>query len=96
MTQPRRMPADATGREGFCEPGGLMAAMADDMERDILTVATEDVTRVETLLKQPGLRTDELTRALGYLAQSAKAAINVAECRGERLERYEDEEASTA
>lgn len=103
MKQPRRMPADATGRGGFCTPGGIIAAYADEMEEHILEMTEKDLSRVEELLTLPGLDKSELILALGYLHQSAKACVDTARCRGERLEEYADRaeeveevEASTA
>jgi hypothetical protein len=80
----RRMPADGTGKSGFCQPGGVLEALADTREELILQVAMEDVRRAMAL---DGSATKaELLRAIGFLAQSCKAAVEVAELRGERLE----------
>lgn len=94
MGQLRRMPSGGTGRSGLCEPGGFVAAIADAAEDATLSVATRDVGRVERLLEQHTEATRaEIVHALCYLVQSAKAAVEVAQLRGERLE-IQDEEAS--
>lgn len=81
----RRMPADATGKTGFCQPEGVIASMADGMEEEILAATLEDLAKVKELLALPDTTKHELTMALGFLYQSAKAAVEVAELRGERL-----------
>ncbi|MFG3657028.1 hypothetical protein [Streptomyces sp. NPDC047706] len=60
--------------------------MADGMEEAILEATKEDLRKVKELLAQSGTTKHELTMALGFLYQSAKAAVDVAELRGERLE----------
>lgn len=85
--QLRRMPADRTGRTAYCQPGGLMEAMANDAEERIIRTAAEDVKRAEALLKRhTEVTRAEITYELSLLVQSAKAAVDVAKCRGERLE----------
>ncbi|MFI2504562.1 hypothetical protein [Streptomyces sp. NPDC018972] len=81
----RRMPADATGKMGLCQPGGVMSSMADSMEEAILEATMEDLRKVKELLALPDTTKHELIMALGFLYQSAKAAVEVAEMRGERL-----------
>ncbi|MFD7435319.1 hypothetical protein [Streptomyces sp. NPDC059861] len=85
----RRMPADAAGKAGFCQPGGVISSMADGMEEAILEATMEDLRKVKELLDQSGTTKHELTMALGFLYQSAKAAVDVAGCRGERLDSME-------
>ncbi|GAA3495970.1 hypothetical protein GCM10019016_030710 [Streptomyces prasinosporus] len=80
----RRMPADATGKTGFCQPGGVMASMADGMEEEILEAAREDLQRLKKVLEED-LSKHDLVLAAGFLFQSARAVLDVAECRGERL-----------
>ncbi|WP_112470187.1 hypothetical protein [Streptomyces triticisoli] len=64
-----------------------MAVIAEDAEEAVLRTAARDVGRVEKLLKRhTEVTRAELTHALCFLVQSAKAAVEVAECRGERLE----------
>ncbi|MFB7328928.1 hypothetical protein [Streptomyces sp. NPDC056190] len=85
--QLQRMPAGSDGRTAFYQPGGLLAAIATEAEEATLRTAAKDVDRVERMLKKHHEVTRaELTHALCYLVQSAKAAVDVAEIRGERLE----------
>ncbi|MEV5983600.1 hypothetical protein AB0L85_01060 [Streptomyces sp. NPDC052051] len=80
------MPADETGKTGYCQPGGLVAAVAETVEESVLSVTREDIERVQALVADEEVTKAELVRALCYLCQSAKAAVDVAECRGDRLE----------
>ncbi|WP_445279498.1 hypothetical protein [Streptomyces sp. DSM 118148] len=81
-----RMPADSMGKHGYYQPGGVMAALAQAREADILRVAREDADRALSLITEPGASKYELIRALAYLVQSTRAAVDVAECRQERLD----------
>ncbi|MGW2900477.1 hypothetical protein ACWDAO_39345 [Streptomyces sp. NPDC001212] len=64
-----------------------MAVIAETAEAAALRTAAKDVGRVERLLKKhTEVTRAELVHALCFLVQSAKAAVDVAECRGERLE----------
>ena len=92
MTQPRRLPDDGTGRTHFCQPGGFVAALADDVEEEILHRTQADIQRAMGLLAAKDVTKDELVKAVYYLGYSSKAAVDVAKCRGERLEKYELEE----
>ncbi|MEW2498803.1 hypothetical protein AB0942_35620 [Streptomyces nodosus] len=85
-----RMPTDETGRTAYYQPGGILAALAEAAEEATLRTAARDVSRVEKMLKRHHEVTRaELTHALCFLVQSAKAAVDVAECRGERLDTSE-------
>lgn len=84
--QLRRMPADGSGKTGWCQPGGLLAALAEDMEENVLSVAKGDVDRALALAEDGKVTRAELIRALYFLGHSCRAAVDVAELRGERLE----------
>ncbi len=84
--QLQRMPADGTGKRGYYQPGGVIEARAESMEESVLSVAKGDVERTEALLKEEQVTKHELMRALSFLVASARQAVDVAECRGERLE----------
>ena len=82
----QRMPADGTGKRSYCTPGGYMALMAEGMEESIIRTAKRDVERARDLLSQHGVSKHELTMALAYLTQTMALTVDVAECRGERLD----------
>lgn len=85
--QLHRMPAtDETGRTAYYQPGGLMEALAVQAEENVLKVARDDVDRALSLAEQEQVTKAELIRALYFLGQSCKAAVDVAQCRGERLD----------
>ncbi|WP_324783082.1 hypothetical protein [Streptomyces sp. H51] len=66
-----------------------MAALAEDREDHILRVAKGDVERAMALVTEDKVIKAELVQALHFLCHSAKAAVDVAECRGERLDSLE-------
>ncbi|WP_143642056.1 hypothetical protein [Streptomyces viridochromogenes] len=72
--------------------------MAEDAEECVLQVALQDVDRATALMRQERVTRAELVQALCYLTQSTKAAVDVAECRGERLpaQAGDDTEADTS
>ncbi|MFE9974093.1 hypothetical protein ACFYRD_25870 [Streptomyces hirsutus] len=80
------MPADETGKRGYCQPGGYMALMAEGMEEQVLSVARKDAARALALVTQRKTSRYELIQIIAYLVQSTRAAVDVAECRGERLD----------
>lgn len=85
MSQLRRMPADSTGKTGWYQPGGVIEALAESMEENVLSVAKDDVERVSALLATEKVTKHELVRALSFLVATTRQAVDVAECRGERL-----------
>ncbi|MER7577258.1 hypothetical protein [Streptomyces sp. NPDC126514] len=84
--QLQRMPADGSGKRGFYQPGGVLEVLAEGLEENVLSVAKVDVERTEALLKQEHMTKHELARALTFLVASARQAVDVAECRAERLD----------
>jgi hypothetical protein len=67
-----------------------MSVIAEDAEEGILRTASRDVARVEKLLKKhTEVTRAQITYELSLLVQSAKAAVDVARCRGERLDSSE-------
>ncbi|MFE0976905.1 hypothetical protein [Streptomyces rochei] len=86
MDHLQRMPLDGTGKRGYCTPGGYMALMGEAMEEEVLRVARQDAERALSLVTQHGVTKYELVQALVYMAQTTKAAVDVAECRQERLD----------
>ncbi|MFE0960581.1 hypothetical protein [Streptomyces fungicidicus] len=82
----RRMPADGSGKTGFCQPGGYVALMAEGMEEHVLSVARKDADRALALVTQGKTSRYELIQVIAYLVQSSRAAVEVAELRQERLD----------
>lgn len=80
-----RMPADETGRTAYYQPGGLMSVIAEEAEEHVLSVARQDIQRALALAEDRQVTKAELIQALFFLGQSCRAAVDVAECRGERL-----------
>lgn len=66
-----------------------MSALAEDREEHVLSVARKDADKALALVTQERASRYELIRALAYMVQSTRAAVDVAECRGERLEALE-------
>ncbi|MFE1240152.1 hypothetical protein [Streptomyces tendae] len=83
-----RMPAEGESvKRAYCQPGGMMAALAEAREAHLLRVAHNDIDRITALLASGEKTTKaELVQALHFLLYSAKAAVDVAELRGERLD----------
>ena len=92
MTQITRYTDPGTGRGTFCEPGGRISFMAEELEDRVLKVAAEDIDRVNTMLSRNEANRDELVRALSYLVQSSKVTLDVARTRGERLAQFQPQE----
>lgn len=82
----QRMPADGSGKVSYCQPGGAVAALSEDMEDRVLLVAQEDVERARALAVDVDVTRAELISALLFLCHSAMAVVDVAACRAERLE----------
>ncbi|MFE1246490.1 hypothetical protein [Streptomyces sp. NPDC058735] len=85
MTGLRRMPLSAEGRTGYCQPGGLVAAMSDAIENELLESGTVVLGLVRAMLDGPQLTADECWFMLRRTAECLTDALNVAELRGERL-----------
>lgn len=85
MSGLRRMPGTADGRTGFCQPGGLVAAMSDALENDLIESAAVVLGLVKAVLSGPQLTADESWFMLRRTAECLADALNVADLRGERL-----------
>ncbi|MBA2813055.1 hypothetical protein E0500_038525 [Streptomyces sp. KM273126] len=86
----RRMPGDGSGKTAYCQPGGVLEALAENREEEILRVAKADVERAMALTREEKVSKHQLVLALSYVCHSSMAATDVAECRGERLASLED------
>jgi hypothetical protein len=64
-------------------------------EECTLRVAREDVGRALALAQDEKVTRAELTRAIYFLAQSTRAAVDVAECRGELILAQADDDTET-
>ncbi|MFJ1976190.1 hypothetical protein [Streptomyces albogriseolus] len=86
------------GKTVICEAGGrieqllqralLVPRASEDRdmqgwEESVLSVARMDIDRALSLAEQQDVTRGELTRALFFLAQSARSAVRIAEHRGE-------------
>ncbi|MDT0611980.1 hypothetical protein [Streptomyces lancefieldiae] len=91
----------APGKTVICEAGGrveqlLQGALlvpriseAQDVqsrEETVLRVARQDIARALSVAEDGAVTKAELTRALFFLAQSTRAAVDVAESRQERMD----------
>ncbi|WP_344049837.1 hypothetical protein [Streptomyces thermoalcalitolerans] len=90
MKELRRMPLSADGRTGFCQPGGMVAAMSDAIENDLIESAAVVLGIVRAVLDGPQLTADESWYMLRRTAECLKDALNIAELRGERLAAADD------
>lgn len=90
MTDLRRMPLSADGRTGFCQPGGVVAAMSDAIENDLIESGAVVLGLVRAMLDGPQLTADEAWFMLHRTAECLTDALNVAELRGERLAAADD------
>lgn len=90
--QLQRMPADGSGKVGYCQPGGVIAAMAEGREENIVRSTRRDVERAMALLMNPKATKDQLIRSLYTMCFWANQAAEVAECRGERLTAMSDDD----
>lgn len=79
------MPQGADGRTGYCQPGGVVAAMSDAIEDDLVESAAVVLGLVRAVLDGPRLTADESWYMLRRTAECLTDALNVAELRGERL-----------
>lgn len=86
----RRMPPGADGRTGFCQPGGMVAALSDAIENDLIESAAVVLRLVRAVLDGPHLTADESVVMLRRTAECLADAVNVAELRGERLAAADD------
>ncbi|MEU3661765.1 hypothetical protein AB0E77_18740 [Streptomyces sp. NPDC032940] len=67
-----------------------MAALAETREENLLRVARSDIERIAELLdSEEKTSKAQLVMALHFLLFSAKAAVDVAECRQDRLDERE-------
>lgn len=81
----RRMPPGGDGRTGYCQPGGVVAAMSDAIEAELVESAAVVLGLVRAVLRGPRLTADESWYMLRRTAECLTDALNVAELRGERL-----------
>jgi hypothetical protein len=79
------MPADGSGKTGFCQPGGVVAALAEAREEHTLSMTGRDVERAMALVMDPKVTKEQLIKAVYTVCFWANQAVEVAECRGERL-----------
>ncbi|MFE7215696.1 hypothetical protein ACFU93_38505 [Streptomyces sp. NPDC057611] len=84
------MPLSADGRTGYCQPGGVIAAMSDAIENDLIESAAVVLALVNAMLDGPKLTADESWFMLRRAAECLTDALNVAELRGERLAAEDD------
>ncbi|MFD4972427.1 hypothetical protein [Streptomyces sp. NPDC056817] len=84
------MPLSADGRTGYCQPGGVIAAMSDAIENDLIESAAVVLALVNAMLDGPKLTADESWFMLRRTAECLTDALNVAELRGERLAAEDD------
>ncbi|WP_406491830.1 hypothetical protein OG936_01020 [Streptomyces sp. NBC_00846] len=77
---------DGSGKTAYCQPGGLVSAIAYAAEEKVLEVAAEDVARARALAVDKDVTRAELISALLFLSHSCLAVIDVAGCRLERAE----------
>ncbi|MEU0583619.1 hypothetical protein [Streptomyces sp. NPDC006132] len=91
----RRMPSDGSGKVGYCQPGGRMAALAEGREENIIRSTRRDVERAMALVMNPEATKEQLIRSLYTMCFWANQAAEVAECRGERLMAQADDETET-
>ncbi|MZD03796.1 hypothetical protein GTW43_01690 [Streptomyces sp. SID5785] len=85
MAELRRMPPGADGRSSYCQPGGVVAAVSDAIENDLVASAAVVLGLVRAALDGPRPTADEAWFMLRRLAECLTDALNVAELRGERL-----------
>lgn len=79
------MPPGGEGRTAYCQPGGVVAAMSDAIEDDLIESAAVVLGLVRAMLGGPRLTADESWYMLRRTAECLTDALNVAELRGERL-----------
>lgn len=79
------MPCAGDGRGGFCQPDGIVAALSDALEDDLVESAVVVLGLVRSVLAGPRLTADESWFMLRRTAECLADAVNVAELRGERL-----------
>ncbi|MFI9231386.1 hypothetical protein [Streptomyces rimosus] len=85
MSDFRRMPGTAKERTGYCQQGGVVAAMSDAIEDGLIESAAVVLGLVRALLDGPQLTADESWFMLRRTAECLTDTLNVAELRGERL-----------
>ncbi|MGW0135158.1 hypothetical protein [Streptomyces sp. NPDC003299] len=86
----RRMLPGADGRTGFCQPGGVVAAMSDAIENQLVESGAVVLGLVREMLDGPQLTADESWYMLRRTVECLTDALNVAELRGERLSAADD------
>ncbi|KOG53694.1 hypothetical protein ADK76_26675 [Streptomyces griseoflavus] len=79
------MPGTAKERTGYCQQGGVVAAMSDAIEDGSIESAAVVLGLVRALLDGPQLTADESWFMLRRTTECLTDALNVAELRGERL-----------
>ncbi|MGW1028809.1 hypothetical protein ACWD4J_34890 [Streptomyces sp. NPDC002577] len=86
MNHLRRLPWEDEGRAAFVTPGdGIVNAVADAMEANMIETAREDARRALALADDQDASKAEMLVALRYVAHAVQDVALVADLRGERL-----------